>query len=94
MNSENCSPQALSLLRHMAEQCLDGRVKRVADEGVTKVQKAIGNTQALKTVQDDLADLKKQNQKLLSRLEQLEAQTKANHDSDTSEKLESDETSS
>ncbi|AFY60791.1 M1 family metallopeptidase [Synechococcus sp. PCC 6312] len=87
--SQMDSSQALGLLRHMAEQCLDGRVKRAADEGVAKVQKAIGNSQALKTVHDDLADLKKQNQKLLSRLEQLEAQTKANQTEDPNTPVES-----
>lgn len=66
------SPQALGLLQQLRDRTLDQRVKRSADEAIPKVQKAMGSTQALKSLEDTLADLKRENQTLKSRLEKLE----------------------
>jgi aminopeptidase N len=53
-------------------------VRRRAEEAVQKVQKNIGSDKALKQVRDELEKLKKQNQELKSRLENLEAKANSN----------------
>ncbi|PSB64020.1 aminopeptidase, partial [filamentous cyanobacterium CCP1] len=70
------TPKAIGLLRAMADQTPDGRVRRMAEEAVQRVQKAVGKDQAVKKVQDELDQLKKDNQELRSRLESLEAKAK------------------
>jgi aminopeptidase N len=48
----------------------------MADEGVQKVQKKIGSDQAVKQLREELEEVKKTNQELKSRLENLEAKGK------------------
>jgi aminopeptidase N len=69
--------KAIGLLQAIASQTPDGRVRRSAEEAVQKVQKAIGKDQAVKKVQEELDQLKKDNQELRSRLESLEAKAKS-----------------
>ncbi len=67
--------KAISVLQDLATQSPDGRVKRIADEGVQKVQKKIGSDQAVKQLREELEEVKKTNQELKSRLENLEAKS-------------------
>jgi aminopeptidase N len=65
--------KAIGVLQGLANQSPDGRVKRMADEGVQKVQKKIGTDGAVKQLREELEEVKKTNQELKSRLENLEA---------------------
>ncbi len=65
--------KAIGVLQGLASQSPDGRVKRMADEGVQKVQKKIGADRAVKELREELEEVKKTNQELKSRLENLEA---------------------
>ena len=67
------TPKAIAILQVLATQTLDGRVQRIAEEAVSKVQTAVGSNQAVKQLRDEIDQLKKQNQTLMSRLESLEA---------------------
>jgi aminopeptidase N len=69
------TPKAIGILRSLAEQTPDGRVRRYAEEEITKVHKNIGSELALRQVREELDELKKQNQELKSRLENLEAKS-------------------
>jgi aminopeptidase N len=68
--------KAIGILRSMVNQTPDGRVRRNAEEAISKVQKAAGSDQAVKKMQEELDQLKKDNQDLKSRLENLEAKSK------------------
>ncbi|MBD2455120.1 M1 family metallopeptidase [Nostoc sp. FACHB-87] len=70
------TPKAIDILRSLAEQTPDGRVRRYADEEIANVQKHIGPETALRQLREELDQLKKQNQELKSRLENLEAKSK------------------
>ncbi|MDV2990742.1 MAG: hypothetical protein N4J56_000396 [Chroococcidiopsis sp. SAG 2025] len=67
------TPKAIAILQTLATQSLDGRVQRIAEEAVAKVQSSAGSDQAVKQLRDEIDQLKKQNQTLMSRLESLEA---------------------
>ena len=68
--------KAISVLQALAEQTPDGRIRRRAEEAIQKVQKAAGSDQAVEKLRRELDELKKANQELKSRLENLEAKTK------------------
>ncbi|MGE5660209.1 MAG: M1 family aminopeptidase [Actinomycetota bacterium] len=70
------TPKAIGILHSLAEQTADGRVRRLAEEAVQKVQKSVGADQAVKQLREELDQLKKENQELRSRLENLEAKAK------------------
>ena len=67
--------KAIGVLQGLANQSPDGRVKRMADEGVQKVQKKIGTDRAVKQLREELEEVKKTNQELKGRLENLEAKS-------------------
>ncbi len=69
------TPKAIVILRSLADQTPDGRVRRLAEEAISKVQKSSGTDQAVKQVREELEQLKKANQELKSRLEDLEAKS-------------------
>ncbi|NET72298.1 MAG: M1 family metallopeptidase [Sphaerospermopsis sp. SIO1G2] len=69
------TPKALGVLQALANQTLDGRVRRYAEEEISKVQKNIGPEKSLQQMREELNQLKQQNQELKSRLENLEAKT-------------------
>ncbi|HHP7244965.1 MAG TPA: M1 family aminopeptidase [Elainellaceae cyanobacterium] len=71
--------RAVGILRAIADQSPDGRVRRRADEAIQRVQKAAGHDQAVKKLQEELDQLKKDNQDLRSRLENLEAKAGSQH---------------
>jgi len=70
------TPNAIAILQNLSAQSPDGRVKRRADEAISKVQKNIGSDKAVKELREELDKLKKDNQDLKSRLENLEAKNK------------------
>ncbi|MCC5637390.1 M1 family metallopeptidase [Nostoc sp. CHAB 5844] len=70
------TPKAIGVLRSLSDQTPDGRVRRYADEEIANVQKHLGPETALRQVREELDQLKKQNQELKSRLEDLEAKSK------------------
>jgi len=65
--------KAISILNSLTEQTPDGRVKRIAEEAVSKVQKNIGSDKAIKELRQEFDKLKQENQELKSRLAKLEA---------------------
>jgi len=70
------TPKAIAILQNLSAQTPDGRVKRRADEAVSRVQKNIGSDKAVKELRQEGDKLKKDNQDLKSRLENLEAKDK------------------
>lgn len=69
------TPKAIGVLRSLADQTADGRVRRFAEEQLTHVQKNIGADKALQQLREELDQIKQQNQELKSRLESLEAKS-------------------
>ncbi|WP_008317686.1 M1 family metallopeptidase [Leptolyngbya sp. PCC 6406] len=67
---------AVSVLGSIADHIDDGRVRRRAEEAMQKVQKRLDKDAAVQKLQQDLEELKKSNQDLKSRLEDLEAKAK------------------
>ncbi|NJM73661.1 MAG: M1 family metallopeptidase [Scytonema sp. RU_4_4] len=70
-------PKAIGNLQALADQTPDGRVRRYAEEEISKVQNNIGSEKALRQLRSELDQLKQQNQELRSRLENLEAKSKS-----------------
>jgi len=70
------TPKAITVLSDLAEHTLDGRVRRRAEEAVQKVQKNVGSDKAIGQLRRELDKIKKENQDLKSRLENLEAKAK------------------
>lgn len=69
------SSGAIRILQSLSNQTPDGRVKRMADEAVTRVQGAIGSDASIKQLREELEDLKKNNQEMKSRLEAIEVKS-------------------
>jgi aminopeptidase N len=69
------TPKAITILSVLTES-LDARVRRLAEEAITKVQKNIGTDSATQKLREELEEIKKQNQEMKSRLENLEAKAK------------------
>jgi aminopeptidase N len=67
------TPKAIGILSSLAEQTPDGRVRRIAEEAIKKVQKNLGSDKAVAELRDEIEELKQQNQDLQSRLAKLEA---------------------
>ncbi|MGK7943937.1 MAG: M1 family aminopeptidase [Microcystaceae cyanobacterium] len=65
--------KAVSILQSLADQTPDGRVRRKAEEAMGKVRKKLGSDKELKSLREDLDQLKQENQQLKSRLAKLEA---------------------
>ena len=65
--------EAIGILNELAAQTPDGRVRRRAEEAVTKVQKNLGADKAVKELRQEVDKLKQTNQDLVSRLAKLEA---------------------
>ncbi|WP_430684364.1 M1 family aminopeptidase [Leptolyngbya sp. AN02str] len=69
--------RAASILQSLSDRTPDGRVRRIAEEAVQRVLKNAGQDKAVKKLQEELDQLKKDNQDLRSRLEHLEAKAKS-----------------
>jgi aminopeptidase N len=70
------TPKAIVLLQAVADRTPDGRVRRYAEEEISKVQKNVGSDNALRQLRSEVDQLRQQNQELRSRLENLEAKSK------------------
>ena len=70
------TPKAIPILRSLADQTPDGRVRRIAEEAIPRVQRNSGSDRAVKQLREEFDQLKKENQELKSRLENLEAKSK------------------
>ncbi|BAY87520.1 peptidase M1 membrane alanine aminopeptidase [Calothrix parasitica NIES-267] len=68
--------KAVGILRTLAEQTPDGRVRRFAEEQIEQVVQKSSSNNAVNDLRSELEELKKQNQQLRSRLESLEAKSK------------------
>lgn len=68
--------RAVGILQSLSDRTPDGRVRRIAEEAIQRVYKKAGENQAVKKLQEELEQLKKDNQNLRSRLEHLEAKAK------------------
>jgi len=68
--------KAIGVLQSLSDRTPDGRVRRMAEEAIGRVQKNVGSDQAVKQLRDELELVKKDNQELKSRLENLEAKSK------------------
>lgn len=68
--------KAIGILQSLADQTPDGRVCRQAEEAVRKVQETVGSDKAVKQLRQEFDRLKKENQELKERLENLEAKAK------------------
>jgi len=68
--------KAIGILQGLKDQTPDGRVRRRAEEAIKKVQKNVGADKAVKQLREEIDQLKKANQELKSRLENLEAKAK------------------
>mgnify|MGYP001796063659 CR=1 FL=1 len=66
------TPQAITILNELAAQTPDGRVRRRAEEAVSKVQKNLGADKAVNELRQEVDKLKQPDQDLLSRLAKLE----------------------
>ncbi|MGD1911740.1 MAG: M1 family aminopeptidase [Rivularia sp. (in: cyanobacteria)] len=69
--------KAIGILRTLAEQTPDGRVRRYAEDQIKKVAQKTSSDRAVNDLRSELEQLKQQNQKLISRLENLEAKSKS-----------------
>lgn len=67
------TPKAIGILRSLADQAVDGRVRRYAEEEISRVQKNVGTDKALRQMRQELDQIKQENQELKSRLSDLEA---------------------
>jgi aminopeptidase N len=65
--------KAIAILQALSDRTPDGRVRRVAEEAVQKVQKKLGSDKAIKEIREELEKMKQENQELKSRLTKLEA---------------------
>ncbi|KAF3885765.1 MULTISPECIES: M1 family metallopeptidase [Nostocales] len=70
------TPKAIAPLQAIADQTPDGRVRRYAEEEISRVQKSVGSDNALRQLRSEVDQLRQQNQELRSRLENLEAKSK------------------
>ena len=53
--------KAIAILQSLADQTPDGRVRRIAEEAVQKVQKNAGSDKAVKQLRTELDQLKQEN---------------------------------
>ncbi|UZQ54189.1 M1 family metallopeptidase [Trichothermofontia sichuanensis B231] len=67
------TPKAIALLQRLSAQTADGRVRRLAEEAIPKVQKSVGTDRTLEQIRQELEQMKQENQDLKSRLALLES---------------------
>ncbi|MEG3436947.1 M1 family metallopeptidase [Pannus brasiliensis CCIBt3594] len=69
--------KAIPVLQALADRTPDGRVRRVAEEAIGKVQKKVGSDKAIKEIREELDKLKQENLDLKNRLMKLETEKKS-----------------
>jgi aminopeptidase N len=67
------TPKAIPILQSLSDRTPDGRVRRVAEEAIQKVQKNLGSDKAIQEIREELDKIKQENLELKSRLAKLEA---------------------
>ena len=67
--------RAISILQALATHTTDGRVRRIAEEGIVSARRQQGSEKTLKKLQEDLDTLKQENLDLRDRLEKLETRS-------------------
>ena len=67
------TPQAISILQSLAMQTSDGRVTRMAQEAVSRVQASLGSQKGLDELRQEFDKIKEENKDLKTRLATLEA---------------------
>lgn len=67
------TPKAIAVLQGLSDQTADGRVRRIAEEAIPKVQKSVGADRTLQQIRQELEQMKQENQDLKSRLARLES---------------------
>ena len=67
------TPQAISILQSLATQTSDGRVTRMAQEAVSRVQASLGSQKGLDELRQEFDKIKEENKDLKTRLATLEA---------------------
>ncbi|MEO0946853.1 MAG: M1 family metallopeptidase [Cyanobacteria bacterium J06641_5] len=67
--------RAISILQTLATHTTDGRVRRIAEEGIASARRQQGSEKTLKKLQADLDTLKQENLELRDRLDKLETRT-------------------
>ena len=71
------TPKAIPLLQSLAQRTPDGRVRRLAEEAVAKVEKKLAPDKVIQELRDQLEKLKQENQEINSRLTKLETEKTA-----------------
>lgn len=66
--------KAIPILLSLADRTPDGRVRRVAEEAIGRVQKKVGSDKAIREIREELDKLKQENLELKNRLIKLEAE--------------------
>jgi len=66
------TPKAIAILQSLAQQTPDGRVRRLAEESIKKVQGKLKADDKVKSLQESVDKLQQENQALQSRLAKLE----------------------
>lgn len=77
------TPKAIGILQNLANQTPDGRVRRMAEEAIKKVQAKIGSDEKIKNLQTNLEKLQQDNRDLQSRLAKLETMIKTSDNETT-----------
>ncbi len=67
---------AIAIVGELSQQTPDGRVRRIAEEAISKIQQNLGGDRSVQQLRDELEQLKKENQDLRNRLDNLEAKAK------------------
>jgi len=67
------SAKAIPILQYISGKTLYGRNRKAVTSAIESVQKSIGTQSSIKKITKDLEEMKKSNQELKSRLEELEA---------------------
>ena len=74
------TPKAIGILQSLANQTPDGRVRRMAEEAIKKVQGKIKADDKVKSLQESVDKLQQENQALQSRLAKLETLITQEHE--------------
>jgi aminopeptidase N len=70
------SKRVIPILSKIRDKAIYGRIKNLADEAIHKASDNLGSEKTINQIRDEVTSIKKENQKLKSRLEELEAKAK------------------
>ncbi len=69
------TPRAIAILQSLADQTTDGRVTRMAQEAIVRVQASLGSNKGLEELRQEFDKIKEENKELKTRLATLEAKS-------------------